>query len=185
MFCMVVLRCFIRRDRPSDDARPRPSGDACTDARVSLTRKARSGAGSRASRDNTVRSRAGCGQKPNGIRGSIRRRDWSFRESRRRRQPADPSSSPVTTARPVIARRHRRLASYPFPRRRPSHGHHSVGGATVQRGNGKPVDTVHDGHRNINGFGRAARLRRSMEVLVSGRPSLRRIVTAGLSRQLG
>ena len=80
MFCMVVLRCFNRRDRPSDDARPRSSGDACTDVRVSLTRKARSGAGRRFSA-NTVRSRAGCGQKPNGLRESVMRRDWSFREA--------------------------------------------------------------------------------------------------------
>ncbi|MBB4020089.1 hypothetical protein GGR16_005153 [Chelatococcus caeni] len=45
-----------------------------------MTRKARSGAGRRFSA-NTVRSRAGCGQKPNGLRGSVRRRDWSFRRS--------------------------------------------------------------------------------------------------------
>ena len=32
MFCMVCLRCFTRRDRPSDDARQRPLDGACTDA---------------------------------------------------------------------------------------------------------------------------------------------------------
>jgi len=32
MFCMGYLRCFIRRDRPSDEARQRPRDGACTDA---------------------------------------------------------------------------------------------------------------------------------------------------------
>jgi hypothetical protein len=35
IFCIVSLRCFMRRDRPSDEPRKRPSGDACTDALAS------------------------------------------------------------------------------------------------------------------------------------------------------
>jgi len=35
IFCILSLRCFVRRDRPSDETRKRPSGDACTDALAS------------------------------------------------------------------------------------------------------------------------------------------------------
>lgn len=70
MFCMLSLRCFNRRDCPSDDAPPRPLGEACTDALgVRSTPKAGQGAGRRGTRQHGSR-RGGCRPRPNGLKAA-------------------------------------------------------------------------------------------------------------------
>ena len=76
MFCIVSLRCSsegpsLRRD-PAKAVGRLPQLPPLRQ----LAPKAPGGAGSRAPRGNTAGSRGGCWWKPNGLRGSVSRRDW-------------------------------------------------------------------------------------------------------------